>query len=142
LNPALLPCIACVVLQIEAQLAAARADMDQARSSAESAQQELCDERRSRLAAEKLVAELRTKLDSVKAQAASGAAAPSAATSPEPGAAPEAAAAVGPAAESGNGESFKVPAGAGAAAGGKKGGKRGSTRSASPTSIGKGFGSK
>jgi uncharacterized membrane protein len=121
------------LLQIEAQLAAVRADMDQARSSADAAQQELSEERRSRLAAEKLVAELRSKLDSVKAQAATGA---PAAAAPAAG---EAAAAA--AAESGNGETFKVPAAAGAA-GGKKGGKRGNTRSASPTSSGKGFGNK
>lgn len=58
-------------MQIEQQLNAARSDVDAARASAAATQQELNDERRSRLAAEKLVAELRSKLDAMKQSSSS-----------------------------------------------------------------------
>jgi hypothetical protein len=49
-----------------AQLAAAKKEVDTARSSANKAQQELSAERHSRMEAEKLVAELRQRLDNLK----------------------------------------------------------------------------
>lgn len=130
------------LLQIDQQLQAARKEVDAARTSAAATQQELNEERRSRLAAEKLVAELRSKLDAVKqASVAAGAAEPAAAGRSGPNGAKVAAAAVS------GGEKVAVAAGRSNGSGpevstvpasGKKGGKKGGGKPAAS----KGFGSK
>lgn len=109
-------------LQIEAQLKSARSEVETARTSAAATQLELNEERKSRLAAEKLVIELRSKLDSVKSQAA-GMAAPAGV----PAGAPET-----------NGSGAVTVAKVPVSVGGGKKAKKGSSRGASPT---KGFGS-
>lgn len=116
-------------LQIEAQLTSARTEVNAARTSAQATQQELNEERRSRIAAEKLVAELRSKLDSVKAQAAAVGAS----------AAADAAVAGAPETNGSGASGSKVPVSVGGSTGGKKGGKKGASRGVSPTN--KGFGS-
>lgn len=61
-------------LQIARELSDARSEVDSIKAAARKAQEELDEERRSRQAAEKVVSDLRTKLDSVT-QTAAGAAA-------------------------------------------------------------------